>query len=98
MKKIEHTDIEEALAVLGLVEEATPEEIKKAYYVLARKYHPDKCKGFKKINYAHKILIAYCRTYGPSLKKKNVKKATMGEDYYEHLKRFYDGWWGDLDL
>jgi len=32
------------------------------------------------------------------LEKKKVKKATMGEENYDHLKRFYDGWWGDLDL
>jgi curved DNA-binding protein CbpA len=29
-------------AVLGLEEDATPKQVKKAYYDLALKYHPDK--------------------------------------------------------
>ncbi len=49
--------------VLGLLENATPEEIKAAFKRLAVKYHPDKHAGnpemeekFKEINLAHQIL------------------------------------------
>ncbi len=46
--------------VLGISKNASPEEVKKAYYKLAHKYHPDKNGGdegrFKKINEAYQIL------------------------------------------
>ncbi len=106
-KKIDFRQIGEARKILGLGEEADADDIKKAYRKLARKYHPDKCPKsrkkkcearFKKINDAHKILMAYCLTYGTSLRAKEVIKNTMGKEYYDHLRRFYDGWWGEIDL
>lgn len=46
--------------ILGVSKKATPQEIKKAYYKLAHKYHPDKDGGdekrFKEINEAYQIL------------------------------------------
>jgi len=49
--------------VLGLKRSATPEEIRKAFRQLARKYHPDMNKGgkaaeekFKEINEAYEVL------------------------------------------
>ena len=100
-------EIGEARKILGLEETATLEEIKKAYKRLALKYHPDRCKdekkkeceeSFKKITHANDILMAYCAGYTYSFKEKDVKKNTMNKETYEHLKRFYDGWLGDLDL
>jgi len=99
--------IDEARKLLGLEEDATLEEIKKAYKKLALKYHPDRCKDekkkeceemFKKIAHANDILMAYCAGYRYSFKEKDVKRNTMDKEFYDHLKRFYDGWWGDLDL
>src|ERR1700678_638004 len=50
-------------AILGVEKKATPEEIKKAYRKLARKYHPDTNpddeqaeKRFKEISQAHDVL------------------------------------------
>jgi len=99
--------IDEARKLLGLAEDATLQEIKEAYRRLALKYHPDRCKGknkkeheemFKKISHANDTLIAYCAGYRHSFKEKDVKRNTMDKATYEHLKRFYDGWWADLDL
>jgi len=99
--------IDEARKLLGLGEEATLEEIKEIYRHLSLKYHPDRCTDrdkrhceemFKKINQAKDILLNYCANYKYSFKEKDVKKQTMDRKLYEHLKRFYDGWWGNLDL
>ena len=100
-------EINEARKILDLEEASTLEEIRNAYKGLALKYHPDRCKDekkkecedmFKKITHANDILMAYCVGYRYSFKEKDVKKNTMNKELYEHLKRFYDGWLGDLDL
>jgi DnaJ-class molecular chaperone len=99
--------IDEARKLLGLDETATLEEIKEAYRHLSLKYHPDRCKDnekkhceemIKKINHAKDILLAYCANYRYSFKEKDVKRSIFDKETYQHLKRFFDGWWGDLDL
>jgi curved DNA-binding protein len=50
-------------ATLGVQRDAAPEEIKRAYRKLARKYHPDVSKlpdaeeRFKEVNEAHEVLM-----------------------------------------
>ncbi|MDP2922685.1 MAG: DnaJ domain-containing protein [Candidatus Omnitrophota bacterium] len=99
--------IDEARKLLGLKEDASLEEIKDAYRNLSLKYHPDRCKEphkkkceeqFKRIAQAKDILSNYCANYRFSFKEADVKKNTMDREFYEHLKRFYDGWFGDLGL
>ena len=99
--------IDEARQLLGLEEDATLDDIKKAYYKLSYEYHPDKCKDkkkreceekFKKINHAKDMLMSYCAGYKYSFREKDVKRNTIDRFFYKHLQRFYDGWWGDLDL
>ncbi|MFC1645829.1 DnaJ domain-containing protein [Candidatus Omnitrophota bacterium] len=98
--------IDEARQILGLEEDVTLEEIKKTYRKLSFKYHPDKCKddkkkeceeAFKKISNANELLMSYCAGYRYSFKEKDVKRNTMDREFYKHLKRFYDGWWFDMD-
>lgn len=57
------TDFKDYYKILGVSKSATPEEIKKAYRKLARKYHPDLNQGdrqaeqrFKEINEAQEVL------------------------------------------
>jgi DnaJ-class molecular chaperone len=99
--------IDEARKILGLKEEASIEEIKNAFRELALRYHPDRCEKkdkqhceevFKKINHARDMILSYCANYQFSFREKEVKKNTMSKEEYEHLKRFYDGWFGDLNL
>ena len=99
--------IDEAGRLLGSEEDASLEEIKKAYRALAYEYHPDKCKDekkkeceemFKRISRANDIAMSYCAGYKYSFKEKDVKRNIMDKEYYNHLKRFYDGWLGNLDL
>jgi len=99
--------IDEARKILGLDEEASMEEIKQAFRDLSLKYHPDRAKKkdkreseemMKKINHARDIIGSHCANYRFSFKEKDVKKNMMSKYEYDHLKRFYDGWFGDLDL
>ncbi len=99
--------VDGARRILGLGEDASMEEIKEAYRKLSLKYHPDRCVGkekrhceemMRKINHAKDTVMAYCAGYRFSFKEKDVKKNSMDRETYEHLKRFYDGWLGDLDL
>src|SRR3989344_7928235 len=64
--------------ILGVEKNATNDDIKKAYYKLAHRYHPDKGGGdekkFKEINEAYKIL---------SDKEKRQQ--------YDQFGRVYDG-------
>lgn len=100
-------EIDEARRILGLDKEASMEEIKGAFRDLALKFHPDRCEDkdkkcceemFKKVNHAKDIIVSYCANYRFSFAEKEVKKNTMSKAEYDHLKRFYDGWLGDLDL
>ncbi|MDD5069877.1 MAG: DnaJ domain-containing protein [Candidatus Omnitrophica bacterium] len=99
--------IDQARQILGLEQDATMEEIKVSYRDLAHKYHPDRCSDekkkeceemFKKISHANDILMAYCAGYRYSFEEKDVKRNTMDRQAYKHLKRFFDGWWDDLDF
>ena len=96
-------EIDEARKLLGIEETATLKDIRNVYRKLTFKHHPDKCKDeekkgcekmFKKITYANDILMSYCAGYKYSFKKNDVEKETADKEFYEHLKRFYDGWFG----
>jgi len=105
MTDFQHVD--RARKILELGEDASMEEIKDAYRKLSLKYHPDRCEEkdkkhceerMKDINNAKDIVMMYCAGYRISFKEKDVRKNAMDRETYEHLKRFYDGWLGDLGL
>ena len=102
---LDFKEVDQARKILGLTEYATLKEINAAYRELALKYHPDKCKGdkkpeceekFKEIAHAKDVLSAYCAGYRYSFKDKDVKRSFYDKDFYKHLQKFYDGWWGEI--
>jgi hypothetical protein len=104
---IDFQQVDKARKTLELGEDATLEEIKDAYRRLSLQYHPDRCgekekkrceEMMKEVNHAKDIIMSYCTGYRFSFKEKDVKNNVMDRETYEHLKRFYDGWFGDLDL
>jgi len=74
---------EQAAKKLGLKPTATPDEVKKSFYKLARKYHPDRPGGseakFKIINEAYQIL-----TKTPRQVQRDI--FTEIKDYYNYLR------------
>ena len=100
-------NIDKARRALKLGEAATIPEIKEAYRKLSLKYHPDKCrendkkkceKKFREINNAHETLIEHCLNYKFHFREIEEKETVKDRETREHMKRFYDGWWGDLDI
>ena len=101
---VEYKQIDKARKTLKLGESATIPEIKKAFRKLSIKYHPDKCEDkakceekFKQINNANEILIEYCLSYKFPLKEAEDIETSEEKEMKDHMKRFYDGWWGDLN-
>lgn len=75
--------VDEARKILGLMEGATLDEIKRAYRKLAHRYHPDKKgdeKKFKEIVQAHSILENYCQSYDDFVGKKENQKYSFREE------------------
>jgi len=104
---IDFTQVDEARRLLGLGSEASIEEIKDAYRRMSLCHHPDRCgegkkehanERMKEINRARDILMAYCVTYRVPLTGQEAQRSVVGHETYDHLRRFYDGWLGDLHL
>ncbi|MBW2040049.1 MAG: J domain-containing protein [Deltaproteobacteria bacterium] len=99
MKRITFEKIDAARKVLELEEEASSEEIKKAYRGLSKRYHPDHCQQeeayceemIRKINQAYEVITAYIHSYKYSFRKEEVQR----NDPHHVMGRFYEDWmWG----
>ena len=102
----DYKQIDKARKTLKLGESATIPEIKEAYRTLSLKYHPDKCKEkdnkkfkekLKQINNANEFLIEYCLNYKFPFEKAEDVKTLEEKQMKDYMKRFYNGWWGDLN-
>lgn len=76
--------IQNALDTLGLPPLISFKDIKKRYFLLAKKYHPDK-KGdieeMKRINKAYKILKEYIENYKFSFSEDEILKQFPSENH-----------------
>ena len=92
--------IENARKVLGLDEEATINELKKAYREKAKLYHPDNCstkdceEKMKELNLAYDLLLHYCENYKISFRKEEIIKRGDGIEYEEFVTQRFKEWFG----
>ena len=85
-----YEELKAARELLGISEESTIEEIKKAYRSLLKKWHPDKkrkdidkCNEMvRRIINAYNLLIEYCNNYRISFSKKEVSKYLSDEQWW----------------
>ena len=91
---------------LGVEKNATPEEIKKAFYKLAHKYHPDKKGGdenkFKEINEAYQVLSdknkrAQYDQFGSGFNNAQGGPSSQGFNW-EDFSSGFSGGTGNIDL
>jgi DnaJ-class molecular chaperone len=83
--------------VLDINSNATPEQIKKAYHKMARKYHPDRNKGdsecedkFKEVNEAYFILSnGYSKKSGPDIDIDTIFSRFRGMDFTKISQKLY---------
>jgi len=80
VKRAEFEEIERARKLLNLEEEATPSQIKEAYWNLSSEYHPDRHPGdaevqkrFEDISKAYELLTEYCQGERCSFREKDMK-------------------------
>lgn len=80
VKKVDSGEIDKARDLLGLADEATPSQIKQAYWSLSSEYHPDKhpgdaeiAKKFEDISKAYELLAEYCQGERCSFREEDVK-------------------------
>ena len=94
MTRKEWEQITKAAQLLGLGEQATLDEIKKAFRRLSKKHHPDLKKTSKqsteriemhKLTEAYQLLLEYCAGYAFPLVR-NEDEPLEGEDWW--FKRF----------
>lgn len=90
-----------ARTALGLGEEATLDEIKRAFHDLIRKWHPDKVNNEHEIHHekssaiieAYKAIMDYCKQYRISFSREAVNRYRSDEELWQ--ERFgNDPLWG----
>ena len=84
-----HDEIEAALEILGLPTLIQKEDIKKQYYSLAKKYHPDQGgedTDMEALNYAYTLLMKYIEHFRYSFDQEEMSKQFPGADYANRFK------------
>lgn len=82
-------EIKEALEVLELPVLITQEDIKKQYYFLVKKYHPDRGgdeEKIRRINHAYKVLIQYIASFRYTFSDEEIQRQLFGDGYAQQFK------------
>ncbi len=79
-------DYKDYYKILEIDKKATPEEIKKAYRVLAKKYHPDKNKNDKKAEEQFKLVNEANEVLGDPEKRKKYDE--LGENWQQNQQAY----------
>ncbi|MDO9513215.1 MAG: J domain-containing protein [Elusimicrobiota bacterium] len=100
-------ELRKAARLMDLGDSVSLTELRESYKRLALKFHPDRCPKsrkraceakFKKLNAAYQKLLDHCLNYSVPLDA--ARSAGSGDAWdveKDHINRFYDGWWFDLD-
>ena len=92
---VDFYQISEARQLLGLGETATLKQVKRAYRMVANRYHPDKCKEpskadceemMKKVNEAYKLIMKYLTDYSYSFLQEDVERTYPDDEYLRKYK------------
>ena len=84
-----HDEIEAALEILGLPTLIQKEDIKKQYYFLAKKHHPDQGGEdayMEQLNHSYRLLMKYIEHFRYSFDQEEISKQFPGVDYANRFR------------
>ncbi len=82
-------EIENALELLCLPKLISRADIKKQYYFLAKKNHPDSggdAQKMEQLNYAYALLMKYIEEFRYTFNEEEISKQFPGVDYVNRFK------------
>lgn len=81
-------EIEKALEILALPKLISRAEIKKQYYFMAKKNHPDKGgdpQQMEQLNHAYELLMKYIEEFRYTFDEEEISKQFPGADYVQRF-------------
>jgi DnaJ-class molecular chaperone len=82
-------EIEKALDILVLPQLISRDDIKKQYYFLAKKNHPDQggsTENMEQLNWAYQLLMQYIDEFRYTFDDEEISKQFLGADYVQRFK------------
>jgi len=82
-------EIDNALEILALPKLISKSEIKRQYYFLAKKNHPDvggSAERMEMLNHAYQLLLKYIEAFRYSFDDEEISKQFPGADYVQRFK------------
>ena len=82
-------EIEKALEILALPRMISRNDIKKQYYFLAKKNHPDtggNSDNMEQLNWAYQLLMKYIEEFRYTFDEEEISKQFPGADYVQRFK------------